>query len=815
MSTGRALRSSAGGTSSARWRPPWRPPCRAPGGSCCWSARRASARPAWSTRPWPGPARRGWPPCGPGPRSSTPAARSAPSPPAWASRPPSRTRPGGRSPGSSSGTSPARAETLLAAGGHETEFRLVDAMVVLVEELCAKGPVALALDDLQWADPSTLHVLHRLGRSVRQFPLLLCGACDRTAPTRPDAAPASARAAPASRRRHVDVPPLAPGRRDPAALRRPRRHPGPRLVRQAATTGGNPFYVTGLVAALRASGSLVHDGDVRRHRRGGPAAGAEADRAAGAQLPARRRAGGAADRRGARVQLHRGRPGPRPRHQRHRAGAGAPGGHGGGRPPRGGRPARLPPRPAPRGRSTRTCPCPCARACTSRSPGPWPAPGRRPSRWPSTSCGAPPAATPGPGVAPAGGRRGHGAGAGRGRRTSRAGPRAVRRGRPRPRRAAGRPGGRAGAVGAAAGSGGGMRRPAGPPAAAPHRGPGPACAWPACSTGAASSTQALEQATRAEKVDGLTPAQRARVLGVASTLLLAGRLDLDRAESTARRGLSYCEEHGNAVAYGQLRLRPGLRLAAAGPLRRDPRLGDEGPGHRGRRPRGPHGPGLAAPQPRRRVAAEPGAVRLDRVPEAWAALRRRPAGGSEFGFANLARHAPRPWPWPTASSWASGTTPPPSSTPSWTCAPRSRTVPFYLLLAAGARALIAVQRGQPEVARAALAAAAWHRRAERPALRRPRRRPAAGVSGRARRRPRRARCRAGTGSSGSAWLAPTLVLGVRPGPPHPCRQAGRRRPGGDGVPDHGRHGRGQPGRRRRSGPPPCGAGTARGRRRRC
>jgi hypothetical protein len=39
-----------------------------------------------------------------------------------------------------------RAETLMAAGGHETEFRLVEAMVVLVEELCAKGPVALAID---------------------------------------------------------------------------------------------------------------------------------------------------------------------------------------------------------------------------------------------------------------------------------------------------------------------------------------------------------------------------------------------------------------------------------------------------------------------------------------------------------------------------------------------------------------------------------------------------------------------------------------------------------------------------------------------
>src|SRR4051812_8446630 len=75
--------------------------------------------------------------------------------------------------------------------------------------------------------------------------------------------------------------------------------------------------------------------------------------------------------------------------------------------------------------------------------------------------------------------------------------------------------------------------------------------------------EALGQATRAGEVDGLTPAQRARVLGISSTLLLAGRLDLERAESTALRGLSSCEEHGNAVAYGNC----AFTLAAVSMLR--------------------------------------------------------------------------------------------------------------------------------------------------------------------------------------------------------------------------------------------------------
>jgi hypothetical protein len=37
------------------------------------------------------------------------------------------------------------------------------------EELSAQRPL-VAIDDLQWADPSTLLVLHRLGRSVTAFP---------------------------------------------------------------------------------------------------------------------------------------------------------------------------------------------------------------------------------------------------------------------------------------------------------------------------------------------------------------------------------------------------------------------------------------------------------------------------------------------------------------------------------------------------------------------------------------------------------------------------------------------------------------------
>src|SRR3954469_5363046 len=45
----------------------------------------------------------------------------------------------------------------------------------MVEELCADGPVVLALDDLQWADKVTVTVCSRLMKLVDQLPLLLIG----------------------------------------------------------------------------------------------------------------------------------------------------------------------------------------------------------------------------------------------------------------------------------------------------------------------------------------------------------------------------------------------------------------------------------------------------------------------------------------------------------------------------------------------------------------------------------------------------------------------------------------------------------------
>ena len=53
--------------------------------------------------------------------------------------------------------------------------RMFDAVAELLEELAARRPLVLALDDLQWADRSTLLLLRRLATRPQRVPLLLLG----------------------------------------------------------------------------------------------------------------------------------------------------------------------------------------------------------------------------------------------------------------------------------------------------------------------------------------------------------------------------------------------------------------------------------------------------------------------------------------------------------------------------------------------------------------------------------------------------------------------------------------------------------------
>ena len=60
-------------------------------------------------------------------------------------------------------------------------FRVVDAFADLAEELALSGPLVIGMDDLQWADPSSLLTLGAVGRRLAYLPVALVG-CFRPSP---------------------------------------------------------------------------------------------------------------------------------------------------------------------------------------------------------------------------------------------------------------------------------------------------------------------------------------------------------------------------------------------------------------------------------------------------------------------------------------------------------------------------------------------------------------------------------------------------------------------------------------------------------
>jgi tetratricopeptide (TPR) repeat protein len=123
-----------------------------------------------------------------------------------------------------------------------------------VEALSVERPVVLVVEDLQWADPSALLVLHRLGRRVGQLPLLLVGTA-RPVP-RSAELEASLRGLRAAGATELVLGPLDAMAVAQLVEQLVGAPPGPSLLHQVAGAGGNPLFVTELVDALQRDGSI-------------------------------------------------------------------------------------------------------------------------------------------------------------------------------------------------------------------------------------------------------------------------------------------------------------------------------------------------------------------------------------------------------------------------------------------------------------------------------------------------------------------------------------------------------------------------------
>jgi predicted ATPase len=134
---------------------------------------------------------------------------------------------------------------------------VTEALLAHVEDLGVEGGVALVLEDLHWADPSTLGFLHRLSRRAGELPLLVVGT-RRPLPELPTLdrliQQLTDRGA-----RHVALGPLAGSEVQVMAEMVLGGPPGPRLLAHLAGAAGNPLFVTELLAAADRSGDLVSE----------------------------------------------------------------------------------------------------------------------------------------------------------------------------------------------------------------------------------------------------------------------------------------------------------------------------------------------------------------------------------------------------------------------------------------------------------------------------------------------------------------------------------------------------------------------------
>ncbi len=127
-------------------------------------------------------------------------------------------------------------------------FAAAELLLVLVDRLCATGPVVVAADDLQWSDELSLAVWARLHHATGQLPLLLIASA-RPVPVRPEVYQLH-RALTETGAVELRLDGLRPAGVTALLRRLVSAEPGPGLLGLAAQAGGNPLYLRELLNAL-------------------------------------------------------------------------------------------------------------------------------------------------------------------------------------------------------------------------------------------------------------------------------------------------------------------------------------------------------------------------------------------------------------------------------------------------------------------------------------------------------------------------------------------------------------------------------------
>ncbi len=138
-------------------------------------------------------------------------------------------------------------------------FRVVDAFADLAEELALAGPLVIGVDDLQWADPSSLVTIGAVSRRLADLPVGFVG-CLRPSPRGPELDRLTEGLEAAGVMRLV-----LPGLTDEAVSElvadAVAASPGPGLLAEMSGAAGNPLFVTELLGALAQEGAITTDGE--------------------------------------------------------------------------------------------------------------------------------------------------------------------------------------------------------------------------------------------------------------------------------------------------------------------------------------------------------------------------------------------------------------------------------------------------------------------------------------------------------------------------------------------------------------------------
>lgn len=140
------------------------------------------------------------------------------------------------------------------------ESSVTEAILTVLDIWCASGPVALLLDDMHWADHSSLVVLNRLQRILHQVPLLVCVAAQPT--VRRTGLTSALRVLKDRGALSLRLKPLSDDDVAELVARLVGARPAPALLERMSAAAGNPLFVTEMATALTEDYDLAATDDV-------------------------------------------------------------------------------------------------------------------------------------------------------------------------------------------------------------------------------------------------------------------------------------------------------------------------------------------------------------------------------------------------------------------------------------------------------------------------------------------------------------------------------------------------------------------------